>query len=144
MAVSRYTGRPAPPKASSRRALSTGLCIFLLAVGAVFWLALPVGSHWGINLNVVGIVVLCAGLLGFALPRLPGMPAHADRLRRWVVPSGTRGLGEGPAGGYVNGYDDEQSAVDHLRQPMVGNLSTEPGRPTLADDLLDAEKDPPL
>src|SRR5690349_7767100 len=85
-AVSRYSGLPAPPKAGSRRALSTGLCIFLLTAGAVFWLALPAGSHWGINLNVVGIVVVCAGLLSLVLPRLPGLPAHADWLRRWVIP----------------------------------------------------------
>lgn len=142
--MTRYSGLPAPRKASSRRALSTGLCIFLLAAGAVFWLALPAGSHWGINLNVVGIIVVCAGLLSLILPRLPGMPAHADRLRQWVIPSGTTGLGQGPAGGYGNGYDDEQAAAGDGRQPMVGNLSAEPGRPTLADDLLNAEKDPPL
>jgi hypothetical protein len=142
--VSRYSGLPAPPKASSRRALSTGLCIFLLTAGAVFWLALPAGSHWGINLNVVGIIVVCAGLLGLVLPRLPGIPAQADWLRRWVIPSGSTGFGRGPAGGYRNGYDDEQVTAGDERQPMVADLSAEPGRPTLADDLLNAEKDPPL
>jgi len=114
--------------------------------GAVLWLALPPGSHWGINLNVVGIVVLCAGLLGLVLRRLPGRPAPAptDWLRRWVIPSGAAGLGAGPAGGYWNGYDDELAAAGDGRQPMVGDLSAEPGRPTLADVLLNAEKDPPL
>jgi|HubBroStandDraft_1064217.scaffolds.fasta_scaffold13696_4 hypothetical protein len=120
------------------------MCIFLLTAGAVFWLALPAGSHWGINLNVVGILVLCAGLLGLVLPRLSGMPAQTDRLRRWVIPSGTTDLGQGPAGGYRNGYNDEQATAGDGRQPMVGNLSAEPGRPTLADYLVNAEQDPPL
>jgi len=140
--VSRYSGLPEAAKASGRRALSTGLCIFLLTAGAVFWLALPAGAHWGINLNVVGIVVVGAGLLGLVLRRLPGRPARGDWLRRWVIPSGSAGLGQGPAGGYRNGY--EQATADDWPQPMVGNLSAEPGRPTLADDLLNVEKDPPL
>lgn len=128
VAVNRYTGQARPPQAG-RRALSTGLCIFLLAAGGIFWLALPGGSHLGINLHIVGIIVICAGLLGLTLPLLPGAPAQADRLRRWVIPSGTEGT-------FPGSYSDEQ--------PMVADLSAEPGRPTLADDLLDAEKDPPL
>ena len=127
--MTKYARRlPPPPKASSRRGLSSGLCIFLLIAGAVFWLALPGGLHWGINLQVVGIIILCAGLVGLVLPRLPGMPARTDRLRRWVIPSGTTGVGAGPAGGYWNGYDDDQSTADAVRQ----------------HDLLNVEKDPPL
>ena len=139
-----FTGVPAPPKAGRRSALSTRRCIFLLAVGAIFWFALPGGTHFGINLNIVGIVVVCAGLLGLILRRAPGQSAHADLLRRWVVPSGTKGRGEGPRGGYVNGYGRRRTSPGDGRQPMVGNFSMEPGRPTVADYLLDAEKDPPL
>jgi hypothetical protein len=124
--------------------MSTGSSLFLLTAGAIFSLALPAGSHWGINLNVVGVIVICTGLLSLILPRLPGMPAHGDWLRRWVIPSGTTGLGHGPSGGYRNGYDPEQATAGDGRQPMVGDLSAEPGRPTLADYLLNAEKDPPL
>jgi hypothetical protein len=142
--VNRYTGPPASPKAGSRRALSTGRCIFLLATGAIFWLALPAGRHLGINLHIVGIIVVCAGLLGLILPRLPGMPTHTDRLRRWVVPSGTKGPGEGPPGEYAEGHRVARPVAGNARQPMVGNLTAEPGRPTLADYHLSAEKDPPL
>jgi len=143
-AVSKYTGVPGPQKAGGRRALRTGTCIFLLAAGTILWLALPGGTHLGVNLNIVGIIVVCAGLLGLILRRAPGLPAHADRLRRWVVPSGTKGLGEGPPGGYMNGYGHQRTLPGDGRQPMVGNYSMEPGRPTLADYLLDAERDPPL
>jgi hypothetical protein len=142
--VTRYTGFPAPKKAGSGRALSTSTSIFLLTAGAILWLAFPGGTHLGVNLNIVGVVLVCAGLLGLILRRVPGLPAHADRLRRWVVPSGTKGLGEGPPGGYGNGYGHQRTAPGDGLQPMVGNFATEPGRPTLADYLLDAEKDPPL
>jgi hypothetical protein len=112
------------------------MCIFLLAAGAVFWFALPAGSHLGINLHVVGIIVVGAGLLGLVLPRLSGNLVSRDRLRGWVIPGGTGGPAEGLAG---EDQDDEGA-----EQPMVGNLSAEPGRPTPADSLLNAEKDPPL
>jgi len=125
------TGQPASAGSGGRRALSTGLCIFLLAAGAVFWFALPAGSHLGINLHVVGIIVVCAGLLGLALPRLTGRPVRTVARTRWVIPSGTTRPAEGMAG------------EDH-EQPMVANLSAESGRPTLADDILNAEQDPPL
>jgi hypothetical protein len=134
--VSRYAGQPGSPRSGGRRALSTGLCIFLLTAGAIFWFALPAGSHLGINLHVVGIIVVCAGLLGLVLRRLPGMPASRDLLSRLVIPRRTTGPGEGPAGEHQYSEDDNQ--------PMVANLSAESGRPTLADVLLNAEKDPPL
>jgi hypothetical protein len=134
--VSRYTGQPGSPKSGGRRALSTGPCIFLLTAGAIFWFALPAGSHFGINLHVVGIIVVCAGVLGLVLPRLPGISANTDLLSRWVIPRGTTGPGEGLAG--------DDSYIQDDNQPMVGNLSAESGRPTLADVLLSAEKDPPL
>src|SRR6185437_9584378 len=68
-AVSKYTGVPGPQKAGGRRALRTGTCIFLLAAGTILWLALPGGTHLGVNLNIVGIIVVCAGLLGLILRR---------------------------------------------------------------------------
>lgn len=134
--MSRYSGQPARPRAGGRRALSTGLCIFLLAAGAIFRFAVPAGSHVGVNLHVVGVIVFCAGLLGLILPRLPGTPVSPDRLRRWVIPSGARGPAADPGGDDLGGDSDGQ--------PMVGNHSAEPGRPTLADDLVNSEKDPPL
>ena len=85
---------------------------------------------------MVGVIVFCAGLLGFILPRLPGTPVSPDRLRRWVIPSRAKGPAADPPGDDLDG--------DGEGQPMVGNHSAEPDRPTLADDLLNAEKDPPL
>ena len=58
------------------------------------WFALPPGRHLGINLHVVGIIVVCAGLLGLVLRRLPSMRANTDLLSRWVIPRGASGPGE--------------------------------------------------
>ena len=87
-------GEPGPARPGGRRALSTGLCIFLLAAGAVLWFALPAGRHLGINLHVVGIIVVCAGLLGLVLRRLPSMRVNTDLLSRWVIPRRATGPGE--------------------------------------------------
>jgi hypothetical protein len=92
--VNGYKGEPRPAKSGGRRALSTGLCIFLLAVGAVLWFAVPAGRYLGINLHVVGIIVICAGLLGLVLRRLPSMRFNTDLLSRWVIPRGATGPGE--------------------------------------------------
>lgn len=67
------------------------MCIFLLSAGAVFWFALPAGRFLGINLHVVGIIVVCAGLLGLVLRQLPGMRGNIGLLSRWVIPRGAKG-----------------------------------------------------
>jgi hypothetical protein len=139
--VSGYTRRVVVPKPRSRSGASTATCVFLLAAGAVFWFALPADPGFGMNLHVVGIIIACCGLLVLIWPRGRGLPVHPDRLRRWVIPSGTTGLGAGPPGGYAGGYG---ATPGDGQQQLVADLSDEPGRPTLADDLLGAEKDPPL
>lgn len=128
-----YPGQPGPPRSGGRRALSTGLSIFLLTAGAIFLFALPAGRVLGINLHVVGIIVICAGLLGLVLRRLPGLPVTTDLLSRWVIPRGATGPGEDLTGD----QDDDD-------QPVIGNRVAGSGPPTLADDLLNAEQHPPL
>ena len=135
--MSGYTRRVVVPKPRSRSAASTAKCIFLLATGAVFWFALPADLGLGINLHVVGIIIACCGLLFLIWPRPQGISVHPDWLRRWVIPSGTNRLGAGPPGGYG-------ATPGNGQQSMVADLSDEPGRPTLADNLLGAENDPPL
>jgi len=138
--VSGYTRRVVVLKARGRRGTSRTKFIVLLAVGAVLWFALPADSPFGINLHVIGIVIACFGLLGLLWPRRQGLAARSDWLRRWVIPSGTDGLGGGPPGGYAG----SGAAPGDGQQSMIANLSDEPGRPTLADDVLSLENDPPL
>jgi hypothetical protein len=62
-------GRPAPVLAGRRRALSTGVGLLLIAVGAVLLFAVPAGSSLGINLHVAGIIIIIiVGVLGLLLP----------------------------------------------------------------------------
>jgi hypothetical protein len=66
--------------------MSTGAGIFLITVGAIFRFALPAGSPHGLNLHVVGVILILAGVLQLVLPRFVRAPVHPDRLRRWVRP----------------------------------------------------------
>jgi hypothetical protein len=82
-------GRRRAPPARRRRAVSTGMSLFLIAAGAILLLAVPAGSSFGINLHVVGIIVILTSVLGLLLPPETGISGAHDRLRRWVNPSGT-------------------------------------------------------
>ncbi len=127
------TGATGPPAPQGRRGLSTGLCIFLLATGAIFWFAFP-GKVLEIHLHVVGFIIVCAGLLGLVLRHPPGKPARA-LMTRWVIPSGALDHWESIRG--------EELYIEVDDEPVIGTFSTERRTPTLADDLLDADSDPP-
>jgi hypothetical protein len=66
--------------------MSTGTGIFLITVGAILRFALAGGSPHGLNLHIVGVILILAGILGLLLPPLARGPLKPDRLRRWVVP----------------------------------------------------------
>jgi len=115
--------------------MSTGLGICLMVVGAILLFALTAGSpHW-LNLQIVGIILILTGALGLALPRLARASRYQDRLGRWVRPGQYQPLGEPWA-------DDNQGAEDDGPE-LVRNVSSLDG-PTLADDILGHEHDPPL
>jgi hypothetical protein len=68
--------------------MRTGTGIFLIAVGAILLFALRAGSpHW-LNLHIVGVILILAGVLGLLLPPMARGPLKPDRLRRWVIPGG--------------------------------------------------------
>jgi hypothetical protein len=56
--------------AGGRRVMSTGAAIALIAVGAVLRFALAPGSPHGLNVHVVGVVLILAGVLGLVLSLL--------------------------------------------------------------------------
>jgi hypothetical protein len=101
--------------------MSTRSGISLITVGAVLRFAVSAGSPHGLNVHMVGVILILAGVLGLLLPRLAGVPR--DRLRRWVRP-----VQPGAGGKPSTGAD--RSGHDRL--------------PTLADDILREEHDPPL
>jgi hypothetical protein len=71
-----------------RRAMSTGMALFLIAVGAILWFAVPKGSLFGLNLHVVGVVLLLTGLAGLLLPRMAARPLPPRRLSPRLRPRG--------------------------------------------------------
>jgi hypothetical protein len=106
--------------------MSTGAGIFLITVGAILLFALTADASpsW-INLHIVGLILILAGVLGLTLPRLRRYPDN--RFRRWVVPMLPSG-------------DERPSAgePDLIRRPGANG-----DYPTLADELLGDEHDPP-
>jgi hypothetical protein len=125
-------GQPGPP-AAVRRQMSTGAAILLMTVGAILLFALTAGSpHW-LNLRIVGFILIAAGVLGLAVPRLARY--RGDRLRRQVaemsaqddrVAAGSeRDLVRSPdasdarptLAGYILGLQHDQAIQDSIRDP---------------------------
>jgi Na+/melibiose symporter-like transporter len=57
----------ARPPAAGRRVVSSGVGITLIAVGAILRFALAAGSPHGLNVHVVGVVLILAGVLELLL-----------------------------------------------------------------------------
>jgi hypothetical protein len=85
--MSRATGPrpPARPPADGRRAMRTSTGIFLITAGAILRFALAGGPPHGLNIHIVGVILILADALGLLLPQL-ARAAPRDRLRRWVRP----------------------------------------------------------
>jgi hypothetical protein len=64
------------------RVMSTGTCIALIAVGAILRFAVTTQRTHGVNVHVVGIVVLLAGVLGLLLSLLVWSPLNPNRRSR--------------------------------------------------------------
>jgi hypothetical protein len=81
--------------AGGRRVMSTGAAIALIAVGAVLRFALAPGSPHGVNVHVVGVVLILAGVLGLVLSLLLLLVGTGSRQQR-------RLSRQGRPGGYYN------------------------------------------
>jgi hypothetical protein len=62
--------------------MSTGAGIFLITTGAILRFALAAGSPHGLNLHIVGVILILTGGLGLLLPRIARAPKN--RLRRLI------------------------------------------------------------
>jgi hypothetical protein len=94
--MSRATG-PTPP-GGGRRSMRPGTGIFLITAGAILRFALSAGSPHGLNVHIVGVILILAGGLGLLLPRVT-LAAPSDRLRRWVRPDQPRAYDKPPRTG---------------------------------------------
>ncbi len=127
-------GRQAGPGAP--RALSPRAGIFLLVVGAILLFAVTASSPSWLNWRIVGVVLVVSGILGLALPQRgrTGSSDYPDRMSRWVLP------------GQFPSPDDQVTGRNgqDLRGSLLVREISEEDPPTLADDVLSLEDDPPL
>ncbi len=116
---------PGQPGAQSRtgRVMSVTAGTILMTVGAILVFALTSSSPGWLNLHIVGVILILAGVLGLAIPRVAR--SRTTWFRRWVVP-----MLSGPR---------PDSADNLIRTQGVSGDA-----PTLADDLLRGEHDPPV
>jgi hypothetical protein len=117
-------GQPPP---AGRPGMRTSTGIFLITVGAILLFALRSGSpHW-LNLHVVGLILILAGVLGLMLPRLARTRPDGGWLRRWVRPGQPEDLDVPTSAASLVGHDDQPAQAPDASAP------------TLADDLLSYE-----
>jgi len=127
--MSRATGPPPPATrapAGGRRGMRAGTGIFLITAGAILRFALSAGSPHGLNVHIVGVILILAGGLGLLLPRI-ARGAPRDRLRRWVRPDQPRAYDEPPTVG---------QGADGNRPALVQDHSIHDQRPPLTTDLV--------
>jgi multisubunit Na+/H+ antiporter MnhG subunit len=86
------------------RVMSTGTCIALIALGAILRYAVTTTQTHGINVHVVGLIVLLAGVLGLLLSLLVWSPLNPNRRR---------------AAARAASYDDGRPAHQRVEQRRV-------------------------
>jgi hypothetical protein len=91
--------------------------ILLITTGAVLRFALVAGSPHGLNLHVVGVILMLAGLFGLRRPPLARGPLRPDRLRRWVRPGQPESYDQAPTGADLGVYDDRSALVQNHGVP---------------------------
>ena len=111
--VNMATGPQVGPPAAGRQVISTGVAITLIAVGAILRFALAGGSPHGLNVHVVGVVLILAGILGLLLTR--GGLLNLRRLTRSRRPSGYDSSRAGSRTGYESSRADERGGYDSSR-----------------------------
>lgn len=75
------SGPAGPGQPMDGRVMSTGACIALIALGAILRYAVTTTRTHGINVHVVGLIVLLAGVLGPLLLLLVWSPLNPNRRR---------------------------------------------------------------
>jgi hypothetical protein len=95
-----------------------GVGIFLIAAGAILRFAITRGSLPGLNVHIVGIILILAGVIGLLLSESARARLRTARLRTRRGGPGSRPVAyeESPADADPGGYD--------ANPPLTGNLPT--------------------
>jgi hypothetical protein len=113
--------------------MGTRTGILLITIGAVLRFAMAAGSPHGLNVHIVGVILILAGLVGLLLPPLARGPLKPDRLRRWVRPGQPRAYDQAPTGVDAGVYDDRPALVHDRDVPDEHGLVEDlPGWPVTA------------
>jgi hypothetical protein len=75
------SGQAGPGQPLGGRVMSTGTCIALIAIGAILRFAVTTQQTHSVNIHVVGVIVLLAGVLGLLLSLLVWSPLNPNRRR---------------------------------------------------------------
>ena len=102
--------------------MGTRTGILLITTGAVLRFAMAAGSPHGLNVHIVGVILILAGLVGLLLPPLARGPLKPDRLRRWVRPGQPRAYDQAPTGVDAGVYDDRPALVQDRDVPEEHGL----------------------
>ena len=108
--------------------MSNGMCITLIIAGAILRFALTARSPHGLNVHVVGDILILAGVLGLILPFLTRLQRH--RQIRPPVPNRRPTYIPTPAGRNQTGNDD---------RPVLAKDNRHLVRPTQPDGRYDVE-----
>lgn len=120
-----FTSAQPPGRAGAGRVMSVTTGTVLMTVGAILVFAVTASSPGWLNLHIVGVILILAGVLGLAIPRLAR--SQETWHRRWLASMMSRPRPAPPAAGNL------------IRVSGVNG-----GTGTLADDLLHREHDPPV
>jgi len=93
--------------------MSSGMGIALIVIGAVLRFAVTARSPHGLNLHVVGVILMLAGLLGLLLPYFARL--SRDRGRRPVNPGSSAPDVQARINEGRPGYDDRPAVQDNRR-----------------------------
>jgi hypothetical protein len=125
--------------AGGRRVMSTWPALALIAVGAILRFALAPGSPHGLNVHVVGVVLILVGVLGLLVSLVlvlarPG-PRPQRRSRRLVRQRRARGYYNLPAWDYRLARR-RQAAAEDVAAIREGEQFFAPDEPAKQDDDL--------
>jgi hypothetical protein len=122
-----------PPPAAGRQVISTGVAITLIAVGAILRFALAGGSPHGLNVHVVGVVLIVAGVIELLLSLL--VVRGGPRRPRSLVRQGRGGYYDLP-GPNARLQRTRQAAADDIAQVRGDDRFYAPDGPGREEDDL--------
>jgi hypothetical protein len=120
------------PPAAGRRVMSTGVGVTLIAVGAILRFALARGSPHGLNVHVVGVVLILAGVLELLLSLLG---RAGPRRTRSLVRQGRGGYYDLP-GPNARQERTRQAAAEDVADVLGGDRFFAPDAPGREEDDL--------